>query len=152
MRNEAKFEPEREYDNRQALNKSELLEMQPLVDYGSHTKFHPILPNCPAEVSRNEIAASKTHLEDMLGQPIEHFCYPNGDYGTREMDYLKDCGYKSARTLAWGWNDKHSDPFQLKVIEFLDDSSINMLCAHFTGVFVLFRTLRVAVKRLLKLQ
>lgn len=142
LQEEIDFTPVKEYPDRQTLNKPELLDMLPYVEFGSHTKFHPILTRCTDEESQEEIRDSKIFLEDFFNRPIDHFCYPNGDYGAREIDYLKKFGYKSARTLAWGRNDVHSDPFQLKVVEVLDHSSVNMLCAQLCGFFGGFRKIR----------
>lgn len=151
LRNEIGFEFDKEYEDTQSLTKAELEKMQSFVDYGSHTKFHPILTTCTSVQCKDEIETSKAHLEKVLNRPIEHFCYPNGDFGAREIEYLKKAGYRSGRTLDWGWNDKHSDPFKLKVIEFLDDSSINDLCATISGVFALIRVLRFGIRKIVHL-
>ena len=151
LKNEIDFEPEKEFKERQSLNEVELEEMLPFADFGSHTKFHPILTKCPAPKSQDEIRNSKTYLEKILGHPIEHFCYPNGDYGQREIGYVKRSGYRSARTLDWGWNHENSDPFRLKVIEFLDDAPINTLCGQLIGVFTLLRNIRLGLMRIFKL-
>jgi peptidoglycan/xylan/chitin deacetylase (PgdA/CDA1 family) len=145
---EVNFTPTKEYPDRQTLSASELFDMFPYVEFGSHTKFHPILPNCSAEESEEEIRESKAYLEKLLNQPIDQFCFPNGDYGARELYYLKKHGYRSARTLVWGRNNLRSDPFQLKVVEVLDNSSINMLCAQLCGFFGAFRKARSGFRRI----
>jgi len=102
--------PTEEYPERETLSKSEIIDMEPYVDFGSHTKFHPILPQCDDARSRDEIQSSKKTLGELLNRPIEHFAYPNGDYGEREVEYVKRSGHKSARTLDVGWVDVNSDP------------------------------------------
>ena len=81
-----------------------------------------------------------------MNKPIEHFAYPNGDYGEREIEYVKKCGYKSARTIDCGWNSINTDPFKLKVTGVQDDASINKLCAQISGFFPI---LRYFVKKIL---
>ncbi len=71
---------------RQALSRDEILEMAPFVDFGAHTRFHPILPRCDDDEAWREIAESKRDLEALLGRPVSHFAYPNGDYGAREVE------------------------------------------------------------------
>lgn len=139
LQNEVGYAPEKEYQDRQALNIEEIKEMLPYVEFGSHTKFHPVLTNCSDEKSRDEIEDSKKYLEWLLSEPIEHFCFPNGDYTSREIEYVKKIGYKSARTLDVGWNNIKSDPYKLKVMEIQDNISINVLCAQISGLFPYIR-------------
>ena len=140
--NEVNYQLEKEYQQRQALNIDELNKMLPYVEFGSHTKFHPILTTCTDEKCREEVEESKKYLETLLNRPIEHFAYPNGDYAEREMKFAMNCGYKSARTLDCGLNDIHSNPFKLKVNEIQDNASLNILCAQVGSLFPFIRYLR----------
>jgi len=137
------YEPEKEYDERQALSLEEIREMERLVDFQSHSKFHPILTNCSDEECREEIEGSKSYLEEMLDKPIEHFCYPNGDYSDREVEFVKKAGYKSSRSIDIGWNDMNSDPFRLKAMYVDDDASIDVLNAQIAGFFGYLRYMRM---------
>jgi peptidoglycan/xylan/chitin deacetylase (PgdA/CDA1 family) len=132
----------KEYSQRQALSDSEVTTLIPHVTFGSHTKFHPILPQCEDGQCLKEIRESKESLDKVLDRPVKHFAYPNGDYGDREIQYVKECGYASARTLDWGWNDISSDPYRLKAIGIEDDASINVLCGQTTGLFAYLKYLR----------
>jgi peptidoglycan/xylan/chitin deacetylase (PgdA/CDA1 family) len=143
----ANFYPEKEYADRQALNKNEMMELLLDVEFGSHTKFHPILTNCEAEECEEEIRESKAWLEEMLNRRVDHFCYPNGKYDEREIDLLKRHHYRSARTLEWGRNRVDADPFRLNVVEVLDDSSTNLLCAQLCGFWGWFRNMRAKFRR-----
>jgi len=142
LKDEIGFDPKMEYLERQALNLKEIREMLPYVDFQSHSKFHPILITCTDEECKEEIEESKKYLESLLNKKIEHFSYPNGDYNDREVEYLKNCGYKSARTIDVGWNDINSDPYRLKSMCIQDNASINILCAQLTGFFGYLRCLR----------
>ncbi len=141
IRREHGYDTTKEYSQRQALCESEMLEMMPHVNFGSHTKFHPILPQCQDGRCLDEIGDSKESLDKLLNEPVEHFAYPNGDYGEREVQYVKKCGYGSARTLDLGWNDVDSDPYRLKAIGIEDDASINVLCGQMTGLFAYLKYL-----------
>ncbi len=141
---EVGYYPEKGYSERQSLNSSEIYEMHPYVEFGCHTRFHPVLTNCSDQICWEEIETSKKHLEALLSKAVVHFAYPNGDYGAREIDYVRKCGYDSARTLYYGWNDLDSDPYRLKVSEIHDDASINILCAQLGGIFRYLKLLRPA--------
>jgi len=85
---------------REALTIEELQEISatPFVSIGSHTVTHPILVNCSDEQAGYEIKESKKILEGWLKKDIQHFAYPNGLYNEREIQFLKDSGYKTAYT------------------------------------------------------
>ena len=136
------YEPIKEYALRQALNLEEIKEMLPYVDFQSHSKFHSVLITYSDKECKKEIEESKYYLERLLNKKIDHFCFPNGDYSNREIEYLKDSGYKSGRTLDIGWNDANSDPYKLKAMGIQDDASINTLCAQICGLYGYLRFLR----------
>ena len=123
--------------------------MAPFVNFGSHTKFHPILTNCPKDKCFDEIAGSKKYLGELMGEQIEDFAYPNGSYSSREIQFVKQIGYRSARTLDVGLNDMNSDPFRLKVMEIQDNASIYILCSQISGLLPAVRILRVKIKKYL---
>lgn len=132
---EVSYWPNKDYSERQALNTEEVREMSPYVDFQSHTRYHPILTNCINVRCLDEIKNSKTSLEELLDKSIEHFSYPHGNYGEREIEYVKKCGYRSARTGDWGFNSLNSNLFKLKVIVINEEASVNKLCAQMSGCF-----------------
>jgi peptidoglycan/xylan/chitin deacetylase (PgdA/CDA1 family) len=53
----------------------------PLFDVGSHTRHHIRLRgDLDRQRLEDEVVLSKQRLEQELDQPVELFCYPNGDY------------------------------------------------------------------------
>jgi peptidoglycan/xylan/chitin deacetylase (PgdA/CDA1 family) len=88
------------------------------VDFGAHTRSHPILSRLPnRDRMRDEIAGSKTRLEQELGSVVIHFCYPNGtpaDYNDEVVSVVRECGYRTAVTAMPGVNGAGADPFLLK--------------------------------------
>lgn len=126
---------------RQALSMEEVELMKNDVIFGAHSRFHPVLTTCNNERCHEEIFVSKTDLEDMLGVPCEHFAYPNGDYEMRELDLVRESGYRSARTLDVGWNDVKSNILRLKAITVPDEASVSWLLACLTGVPTFLRYL-----------
>ncbi len=87
------------------------------MEIGGHTESHPILTALPDDVAREEIARNKATLEDIIGEPLQTFAYPNGtpgrDYDARHVTMLRECGYRYALTTAKGTSTHASDPLQL---------------------------------------
>jgi peptidoglycan/xylan/chitin deacetylase (PgdA/CDA1 family) len=81
---------------------------------GSHTLRHPFLTKIPLADAKEEITASKKKLEDWFGVPIEHFCYPFGDWNAEIRNTVEAAGYLSACTTIAGVNTKETDPFALR--------------------------------------
>jgi peptidoglycan/xylan/chitin deacetylase (PgdA/CDA1 family) len=82
---------------------------------GSHTETHPYLFKIsdPA-VLKKEISGSKQILEERLGEKINLFSYPYGQYSEKLMALVKESGYEAARGLAWGLYQKKEDKFNFK--------------------------------------
>jgi peptidoglycan/xylan/chitin deacetylase (PgdA/CDA1 family) len=83
-------------------------------DIGSHTLTHPHLTQLSREQAREEITASRKKLEDLFERPIEHFCYPYGDWNESVRDLVRAAGYKTACTTISGINGPANSPFSLK--------------------------------------
>lgn len=124
----------REYAKRHALSKDELLKMLDFVDFGSHTRFHPILTCCDLEEQFDEICISRKNIERNINKDCKHFCYPNGDYDDEVVDIVKAAGYESARTTDIGWNGKNSDPYRLRMVEIKDDDTTNSIVGQLTAI------------------
>jgi peptidoglycan/xylan/chitin deacetylase (PgdA/CDA1 family) len=69
-----------------------------LVEIGAHTLHHPILTNETIAFATNEITGSIDQLSDILNHETKYFVYPNGAYGDREIEILKDKGIRLAFT------------------------------------------------------
>ncbi|HUE03347.1 MAG TPA: polysaccharide deacetylase family protein [Bryobacteraceae bacterium] len=90
------------------------------VEFGAHTRTHPILSALTdAEELREEIAGSKARIEAELDRPVLHFCYPNGkmpDIGREAIDAVRAAGMQTAVTAEPGLNEAHQDAFLLNRI------------------------------------
>lgn len=129
-------------DEPTALTREQIDEMRPYVDFQAHTLFHPILTRCDDSECAEEIVRSKDEIETLIGRPCEHFAYPNGNYGQREIEIVKGAGFKTARTCDAGWNDHRSDPFRLRAIIIDDDASPTWFAAQLTGIPLFLSYLR----------
>lgn len=87
------------------------------VEIGGHTRNHPILTRLDGAAAREEIVCGKRDLEDLLGEPIRLFAYPNGrpgkDYTDEHVGMVRDCGFELAVSTAPAAADRSSDLFQL---------------------------------------
>ena len=128
------FEPEKEHQDRQALNLHEMRKMMQEVNFQPHTQFHPILPNCTETECRQEILGSKKDLETLLDIECLHFSYPNGDYTEREVEIVKSGRFRSARTTDLGWNNIKTSPYKLKAIPISDNAGLIRFRAELTTI------------------
>jgi peptidoglycan/xylan/chitin deacetylase (PgdA/CDA1 family) len=85
------------------------------IEFGAHTKTHPILTQLAGKHPLyEEIAGSKSRVEEELRCPIAHFAYPNGDFNQDAVDAVKTSGFLTATTVLSGFNSSLTDQFLLK--------------------------------------
>jgi len=84
---------------------------------GGHTLSHPILARLAPDEAAREISAGKVALEQLLGEPVPLFAYPNGkpgtDYLPRDVDLARQAGFAAALTTVWGSAVRTVDAFQI---------------------------------------
>jgi peptidoglycan/xylan/chitin deacetylase (PgdA/CDA1 family) len=87
------------------------------MQLGAHTVSHPILARLDDAQARDEIVRSKAAVEDIAGQQIRLFAYPNGrpgtDYGPRDVALVRQAGFMCAVSTAAGAATQGADVFQL---------------------------------------
>lgn len=87
------------------------------MEIGGHTVSHPILATLDERHARAEITDGKRRLEEITGNPVQLFAYPNGkpgrDYGPRDVQLVKEAGFDAAMSTTAGVSVRHSDKFQL---------------------------------------
>jgi len=90
------------------------------VEFGAHTKTHPILSALTdSEELREEIAGSQARIEAELDRPVMHFCYPNGkmqDIGPAAVEAVRAAGMQTAVTAEPGINQGRPNAFLLNRI------------------------------------
>jgi len=93
------------------------------VEIGSHTVNHPRLGRLDPAQAWREIADSKAALEDVLGEAVDFFAYPYGDYNPAVRDAVARAGYKAAVTCSRGAANTAPNPFELprKAISYGDN-------------------------------
>jgi peptidoglycan/xylan/chitin deacetylase (PgdA/CDA1 family) len=84
-----------------------------LIEIGSHTVSHPLLPGLsPAEQER-EIRTSKRVLEEITAQPVSSFAYPYGRYTEDTVNLVRASGFLSACAAEGTVTQAKTDLFQL---------------------------------------
>lgn len=72
----------------------------PLITISSHSKTHPALTKISDKQLYQEIVESKQTFETQLGQQINYFTYPYGNYDSRVKQIVASSGYLAA--IAFG--------------------------------------------------
>jgi peptidoglycan/xylan/chitin deacetylase (PgdA/CDA1 family) len=73
------------------------------IEIGSHTVNHVDLAKASAGGLRYQLTASKQALENLLGHPVESFCYPSGRFNTGVAAAVAAAGYHDATTTQFGF-------------------------------------------------
>jgi len=67
-------------------------------DIGAHTVTHPMLPWLDEARQRAEVENGRAACEELIGEPIQTFAYPYGQYDDAIADYVRDAGFACACT------------------------------------------------------
>ncbi len=112
-------------NSREILDRDEIAKMgaSGLIRFGSHTATHLRLGGriSTQELVR-EIVDSRKHLQDLSGQAIDLFCYPNGETSPEAVDLVRR-HYLGAVTTCAGWSHASGDPHLIRRIGVHDDVS-----------------------------
>lgn len=87
------------------------------MQIGAHTINHPILARTELAIAEQEIRTSKKTLENLLGESVTLFAYPNGkpgqDYLPEHCRIVRDLGFIAAVSTGWGSANSNADIYQL---------------------------------------
>lgn len=114
-------------------------------DIQLHTHRHRF-PDDDEDAARREIRENRAVLEPLGSAPLEHFCYPSGEWKPRQSPWLEELGVLSATTCDPGLNRATDHPLQLK--RFVDDDTITLL--EFEAELFGFAEILRALRRLLR--
>ena len=88
------------------------------MQIGAHTVSHPILARLTDEQARQEIQESRSFLENLLGERVGLFAYPNGkpgeDYSAHSVDVVRTLGFDAAVSTQWGASGQRDDLLQIR--------------------------------------
>lgn len=87
------------------------------IAVGAHTCRHPILAETPDALAWQEITESRRVLQEITGNPVPLFAYPNGkperDYRAQHVRMVREAGFAAAVSTAPGASSRASDIYQL---------------------------------------
>lgn len=87
------------------------------MQIGAHTVSHPILARIDAHQARQEISENKIFLEQLLGEKVGLFAYPNGkpgtDYLSEHVSMVAELGFNAAVSTVKGCATTNCDFFQI---------------------------------------
>ena len=83
------------------------------IECAAHTHTHPQLDTLSLRAARNEMARSKSLLEDHLGQAVRSFAYPYGYYTVRLRHAAREIGFTSACAVRHAKSSIAEDAFRL---------------------------------------
>ncbi|MBI1766323.1 MAG: polysaccharide deacetylase family protein [Acidobacteria bacterium] len=84
-----------------------------LIEIGSHTVTHPLLPHLSPAEQEGEIHDSKIALEEITGRPVTSFAYPYGRYTAETARIVRATGFLSACAAEGTVTQAKADLFQL---------------------------------------
>jgi peptidoglycan/xylan/chitin deacetylase (PgdA/CDA1 family) len=84
-----------------------------LIEVGSHSSSHPWLGSLSLAQQREDISKSKSCLEEILGQKITSFSYPNGSVSKSTASIVEQLGFQYACTSFQDGVRKRTNPFFL---------------------------------------
>jgi peptidoglycan/xylan/chitin deacetylase (PgdA/CDA1 family) len=97
--------------SRNLLNQSEIEEMgdSRRIRFGSHGRRHlRLIENLTTQKLNEEIVVSREILQRLTGQPVDLFCYPNGDHSPAALEAVRRT-YRAAVTTDPGWSGPLTD-------------------------------------------
>jgi peptidoglycan/xylan/chitin deacetylase (PgdA/CDA1 family) len=128
--------------DREALTEDQLRQLarHPLVTIGGHTTTHPNLAQVSTSGAHWEMAENRRFLQDVTGQPVEHFAYPFGHEracGDREAQICREVGFRTAVTTRAGalFAEHAHDLHALPRLHLAGDDTASTLRCKVDGVY-----------------
>jgi len=131
--------PRKSFRGQECLTWNEVRELRAQgVRFGSHTASHPKLHELSWTAIGNELAWSKTRLEQELGEVVTGFAYPyafpqeDARFTERFAELLRGQGYRNCATTVVGRIRAHDDLFRLKrlPVNSCDDEDLFLAKLH----------------------
>lgn len=116
------------------LSPTQLKELHGLgVEIGSHSITHAYLTDLDDAGLRREMCESKTQLEQIIGQTVEHFSCPGGRCDERVIQMARTAGYQTLSTSRIQANSTRTDRFALGRVSLVRDVSLGAFGAICDG-------------------
>ncbi len=96
-------------------------------EVGAHTRHHVRLTQAGKSSSSDEISLCKSELEAITNSPVNHFCYPYGDYVSDHVAMVRAAGFQSATTTQRGRCQAGADMMELYRVPVVRSTSLPLL-------------------------
>ena len=83
------------------------------IEIGSHGATHAELTGPDEQMLIAEIVDSKKIIADSIQAPVDHFCYPRGNYTAAAARIVATAGYRSGVTCIRGAANAASNAFEI---------------------------------------
>jgi hypothetical protein len=84
---------------RETMSAAQLRQLGATFEIGAHTLRHVVLTRASEQLAWQQIAGSKSWVEDSTGLPCPMFCPPRGKFSTRHLGMIRRAGYSGMRTV-----------------------------------------------------
>jgi len=78
----------------QVMSCDELRSLPALIEFGSHSLSHPHLTKIDVTRLREEVAASRQKLAELIGSQVSLLAFPYGEYDDRVVATCRQAGYE----------------------------------------------------------
>ena len=102
-------------------------------EVGCHSMTHPYLTDLDESGLQREISGAKEQLEQILGQPVNHFSCPGGRCNQRVVAVARAAGYRTLATSRIQANSEDTDTFALGRVAMLRNDSLSAFAAISEG-------------------
>ncbi|MFH1460249.1 MAG: polysaccharide deacetylase family protein [Candidatus Omnitrophota bacterium] len=122
----------------------EILSDSKLIDIGSHTITHCLLPDAKNSQVIREIRESKNILDSRLKKETKFFCYPCGFLNSYIKETARLAGFKGACATHPGFEFDLNDEFAIRRIR-ISRTADNLIVfwAQVSGFYTLFKDRRI---------
>ncbi|MEO8023163.1 polysaccharide deacetylase family protein [Polaromonas sp.] len=93
-------------------------------EVGSHTQNHARLLQIGAQAALAEMTGDKLALEGLLATPVQHFCYPFGEYGPEHVLMARQAGFQTVTTTRRGRSSVMNNLMELPRVPVVRSTSL----------------------------
>ncbi|MFA5193002.1 MAG: polysaccharide deacetylase family protein [Verrucomicrobiia bacterium] len=132
----------------EVMTKEQVRQLSQRFEIGGHSYHHMTLTLLPDDQARADILDGKHWVEDVTGLPVRAFCYPQGKFTARIVDWVKEAGFIGARTCFFNRTEMPRDLYRCGVSTHTHNHSVLIQARHallegnFKGLVDFFRVHR----------
>lgn len=93
-------------------------------EVGSHTQNHARLLQTDDNTALAEMTGDRTALETLLATPVQHFCYPFGEYAPQHVAMARQAGFQTVTTTRRGRTSTANDLMELPRVPVVRSTSL----------------------------